>query len=210
MKLSKLLWGAGALCAAVAVPCAAQTTYHEKVVQTVTINAEPAKVWALVSDFEGLARWNNAVEKSVSIDEDKEQLTRLVVYKDGVGKEVDVLDESSDATMTQRYHVRSSPWPASRYNVVLRVTHGPSPGTSVVEWRASFDTPGSSVDPDGPPPVEGMPSRGPMVYGFDVETYDTARPSSKDGNVKRDKRTVKIITDLTKAGLDSLKWVMER
>ena len=210
MKLSKLLWGAGILCAVAAVPGFAQTTFHEKVTQTVTINAEPAKVWALVSDFEGTARWDTTVEKSMGIDEDKEQLTRLVVYKDGVGKEVDVLDERSDSDMTLRYHVRSSPWPASRFNVVLRVTRGPTPGTSVVEWRGSFDTPGTTVNPDAPPPIEGMPARGPMIYGFDVETYDTSRSNSSDQKVVRDKRTVKIVSDLYRAGLDSLKWVLER
>lgn len=210
MKLIKLLWGMGVLGAAVAVPCAAQTTFHEKVTQTITINAEPAKVWALVSDFEGAARWNTTVEKSTGIDEDKEQLTRLLVFKDSVGKEVDELDERSDADMTLRYHVRSSPWPTSRFNVVLRVSRGPTPGTSVVEWRGSFDTPGTNVDPDGAPPITGMPAQGPMIYGFDVETYDTTHAGGKDRAVQRDKRTVKIVSDLYRAGLDSLKWLMER
>ncbi|MDE1943255.1 MAG: SRPBCC family protein [Betaproteobacteria bacterium] len=208
MKFSNLLWGAGALCAVVAVPCAAQTMYHEKVVQTITVNAAPAKVWAQLNDFEGVARWNNSVERSMGIDEDKEKINRLVVYKDGVGKEVDVLDDSSDANMTQRYHVKSSPWPVSNFNVVLKVSSGPSPGTSVVEWRASYDSAGTAIDPDGPPPVT-TPSRGPIVYGYDVETYDTSRASG-DTPVKRDTRTLKILSDLAKAGLDSLKWVVER
>ncbi len=210
MKLRHRLQGVGMILGmTVGLLAQAQTTFHEKVDQTITIQAEPAKVWALVSDFEGTARWNSTVEKSMGIDEDKQDLTRLIVYKDSVGKEVDVLDERSDPDMTLRYHVRSGPWTVTRYNVVMRVSRGPSPGTSVVEWRASFDTPGVSTDPDAPPPIE-LSSRGPMVYGFDVETYDSSKASLGSEHVKRDQRTVKIITDLYRAGLDSLKWVVER
>ena len=179
--------------------------FHEKVSETITIQAEPAKVWALIGDFDGIARWNSTVAKSMAIDEDKESLTRAVVYKEDIGKEVDVLDDRSDADMTLRYRVTSNPWPVTRFESSMRVSRGPVPGTSVVEWRGAFDAKGILSDPDGKPSLDMPP--GPIVFGIDIETYNNS-PSTR--TVTRDKRTVKIITDLYRAGLDSLKWVLER
>ncbi len=180
--------------------------FHETVSQSITIKADPAKVWALIGDFDGVAHWNSSVERSSSIDEDRDSLTRAIIFKDDLGKEVDVLDERSDAEMTLRYHVTSSPWPVTRYTSMMRVSRGATPGTTLVEWRGAFDVKGILIDPDGPPTFD-MPS-GPIVFGFDIETYNRSSPSEK--SAKRDKVTVKIITDMYRVGLDSLKWVLER
>ena len=181
--------------------------FHETVSQSITIRADPAKVWALVGDFDGMAHWNSAVERSTSIDEDRDSLTRAIVFKDDLGKEVDVLDERSDADMTLRYHVTSGPWSVTRYTAMMRVSRGATPGTSVVEWRGAFDVKGILVDPDSSAPSLDMPP-GPLVFGLDIETYNNS--SSSEKSAKRDKITVKIITDLYRVGLDSLKWVLER
>ncbi len=182
--------------------------FHETVSQSITINAEPAKVWAMVGNFDGMALWDSTVDRSVSVDENQDELSRLVVYKEDVGREVDVLDERSDADMTMRYHVKSSPWPVAHYNARMRVSRGPAPGTSVVEWRGAFDVKGLVEDPENRVGPESHP--GPIVFGLDIETErDWVSPSSS-GKVVRDKLTPKIITDLYRAGLDSLKWVLER
>ncbi|MDE2260634.1 MAG: SRPBCC family protein [Betaproteobacteria bacterium] len=189
------------------VPAATQPGFfHETVSQSITVRADPAKVWALIGDFDGIAHWNSAVDRSTSIDEGRDFLTRALVFKDDLGKEVDVLDERSDADMTLRYHVTSSPWPVTRYTAMMRVSRGATPGTSVVEWRGAFDVKGILEDPDGAPSLDMPP--GPLVFGIDIETYNNSSSSGK--NAKRDKVTVKIITDLYRVGLDSLKWVLER
>jgi hypothetical protein len=78
----------------------------------------------------------------------------------------------------------------------------------VVEWRGAFDVKGLVEDPENRVGPESHP--GPIVFGLDIETErDWISPSSS-GKVVRDKLTPKIITDLYRAGLDSLKWVLER
>ncbi|MHB8353432.1 MAG: SRPBCC family protein [Burkholderiales bacterium] len=207
MKFSQMVLGLGLMLTGVsALEAAQEGFFHEKVSQSIIIQAEPAKVWALIGDFDGMARWNATVAKTVAIDEDKESLTRMVVFKEDIGKEVDVLDDRSDADMTLRYRVTDNPWPVTRFNSSLRVSRGAVPGTSVVEWRAAFDVKGVYADPDAGKPSLDMPS-GPIVFGIDIETYNNS-PSTT--TITRDKRTVKIITDLYRVGLDSLKWVIER
>ncbi len=206
MKFPGRVLGLGLMLTCISALAATQDDFfHEKVSQTITIQAEPAKVWALIGDFDGMARWNSIVAKSVSIDEDKDSLTRKVVYKEDIGSEVDVLDERSDTDMTLRYRVPQNPWPVAHFNSTLRVSRGAVPGTSVVEWRATFDVKGIYSDPDGKPSLDMPP--GPIVFGIDIETYNGG---SSTQTVVRDKRTVQIITDLYRSGLDSLKWVMER
>lgn len=179
--------------------------FHEKVLESITIQAEPAKVWALVSDFDAIAHWDSVVAKSMAIDEDRDALTRMVVYKEDIGKEVDVLDDRSDADMTLHYHVTSNPWPVARYNVSMRVSRGAAPGTSIVEWRSTFDVKGIASESDDKSSSESRP--GPIVFGIDIQTE---KSSYSTVTVTRDKRPVKIISDLYRAGLDSLKWVLER
>lgn len=179
---------------------------HETVFQSITIQAEPAKVWALLSDFDGIARWNFAVERTVSFDGNQVALSRMVVFKDNIGKEEDVLDVRSDADMTMRYHVTSSSWPVTQYNVELHVRQGPAPGTSEVEWRGAFDVKGPSSDNAS---NRGADS-GPVVFGLDIGTDADADSMATSKKPVRDKQTVKTITDQYRAGLDSLKWVLER
>ncbi len=181
--------------------------FHEKVVESITIQADPAKVWALVSDFEGVAHWNSTVAKSTAIDEDREYLTRAVTYKEDIGKEVDVLDDRSDAEMSLHYHVTANPWPVSRYTVSMRVTKGAVPGTSVVEWRGAFDVKGILAGGDDNRERSG-PNPGPIVFGLDIQTSNDSAYTTR--TYVRDTRTVKLISDLYRAGLDSLKWVVER
>ncbi len=181
--------------------------FHEKVLESITIQAEPAKVWALVSDFDAISQWDSIVAKSMAIDEDRDALTRMVVYKEDIGKEVDVLDDRSDADMTLHYHVSANPWPVARYNVTMRVSRGAAPGTSVVEWRSTFDVKGIVSDSDDKNSPESRP--GPIVFGIDIQT-EKSTSSYSTVTFTRDKRPVKIITDLYRAGLDSLKWVLER
>jgi uncharacterized protein YndB with AHSA1/START domain len=179
---------------------------HEAVSQTITIQAEPAKVWALLRNFEGIARWDFSVERSVPVDENQATLSRRVVYKDNAGREEDVLDMRSDADMTLSYHASSASWPVTQYHAVLSVKQGPAPGSSEVEWRGTFDIKSQAVDSSAGSAKESRP--GPAVFGLDIETDPDAMPGSK--RTDQGKQTVKIISDQYRAGLASLKWVLER
>ncbi len=179
---------------------------HETVSQTITIQAEPAKVWALLRNFEGVARWDFSVERSVPVDENQATLSRRVVYKDNAGREEDVLDMRSDADMTLSYHASSASWPVTQYHAELSVRQGPAPGTSEVEWRAKFDVRNQLAGSSDGSAKESRP--GPVVFGLDIETEPDAMPGPK--RTDQGKQTVKIISDQYRAGLASLKWVLER
>lgn len=185
-----------------------QSSAHQKVAETITLTADPSKVWALVGNFEEVARWNPTVEKSLAIDESQSSPTRLVVFKNHGGREIDVLDERDDTQMTLRYHRLSGSLPLSSYRVVLRVSPGPAPGTSVVSWQGSYVAVATESDPDSPPPPSGMPARGPMIYGFDVETYDNGL--TPVAHSVRDPHIGNLLSEQYRAGLEGLKWLVER
>lgn len=208
MKPSIPRWAIGILGAAAAFTNASAASQHS-LTQSITIASDPAKVWALVGNFEEIAQWNPAVERSLAVDENNGAPARLVIFKGDAGKEMDVLDARDDAHMTLRYHMASSSWPITHYQAELRVSPGAAPGTSVVTWHGMFDTPVEAPDPDSPPPPEGMPPRGPMVYGFDVET----NPGVNATPVHQATRTLKaekILSNQYQSGLEGLKWVLER
>ncbi len=179
---------------------------HETVSQTITIQAEPAKVWALLSNFEGIARWDFSVESSVPVDKNHVILSRSVIFKDNGGREEDILDMHSDADMTMRYHASSASWPVTQYNAVLSVRQGPTPGTSEVEWSGRFDVKNQMADSNSASDKELNP--GPVVFGLDIETDPDSRTGPK--KYDQDKQTIKIISDQYRAGLASLKWLVER
>ena len=179
---------------------------HETVSQTITIQAEPAKVWALLSNFEGIARWDFSVERSVPVDGNQDTLSRRVIYKDNAGREEDVLDMRSDADMTLHYHASSASWPVTQYHAVLSVKQGPAPGTSEVEWVGKFDIKSQPADSSAGSAKQSRP--GPVVFGLDIETDPDSMPATK--RTDHGKQTAKIINDQYRAGLTSLKWVLER
>ncbi len=204
-SLRTILWGGLALAS---LGAHADNLTQQTISETVTVKAEPAAVWALVGNFEGVARWDPSVEKSVAVDGSQSRPTRLVVFRNGGGKEMDALDERNDSSMTLTYHMVSGSLPVSNYHAVLQVSPGPAPGTSVVSWKGTYDVAEESADPDAPPPPSGMPVRGPMIYGFDVETYDSTQTPVAH-TVRKSKANLQL-SNQYRAGLDGLKWLVDR
>ena len=54
-----------------------------KVTESVTINAEPAKVWAKVGDFNGMPGWHPAVAESKASDGNNVGSRRTLTLKGG-------------------------------------------------------------------------------------------------------------------------------
>lgn len=102
-----------AIIAAVLLPLTASAhgPSPQKVEKTITIKAEPAKVWAVLKDPAGLAKWHPDGAKFKSAD---------------------------DADMKLKYEIADGTIAAADYNSFLSVKAGPGAGESTVTWVARF------------------------------------------------------------------------
>ncbi|WP_088343946.1 MULTISPECIES: SRPBCC family protein [Rhodomicrobium] len=108
----------------------------QTVTETVEIAATPAQVWAVVKDFDALAKWHPEVEacrgggNAVGAE-------REITLK--TGTITDSLDEYVPAAMTYSYRLaKENPaaFPVSFYSATLSVK--PSAGGASVEWLGRF------------------------------------------------------------------------
>lgn len=107
-----------------------------KVTQSVTVNAEPAKVWATIKDFNGMPAWHPAVAESSATDGNKVGSLRTLTLKGG-GKVIEELEEYDDARMLMKYRMKEGVLPVTNYAATLMVKPGDG-GKAVVEWRGGF------------------------------------------------------------------------
>lgn len=157
--------------------------------ESITINASPAEVWALVGDFAAIDKWHPAVAK-VEMKDDK---TRVLTLKaDGeptiteIIKKVDnekmllqykIIDMSVIKTIT--FNSKDTPYytlPVNNYSAKITVKE--KDGGSVVTWAGKF----YRSFMDNPPVPEGQ----------------------------SDKEAVEAVTGVYKAGLENLKAVLEK
>lgn len=105
-----------------------------KVIEKVTIAADPKAVWAVAGHFDSLAKWHPDVASVKAEGGDAVGTTREVTLKKG-GTLKEGLDEYDAAAMKYSYRM-SDPnleaLPASSYTMTLRVRA--APGGSEVEW----------------------------------------------------------------------------
>jgi hypothetical protein len=125
----------------VPLTAAAHGPSPQKVEKTVTIKADPAKVWAIVKDFGGIQKWlpgiaSNKVEQKK--DENGEMATfRTLTFKDG-GNVYEKLRSTDDASMKVKYEIVTGTLPLTDYNAIISVTKGDKPGESKVTWVGRF------------------------------------------------------------------------
>jgi len=111
---------------------------RQKVTETITINAAPEAVWAVVKDFDKLQAWHPAVESSTATQGNAVDSERTLLLKGG-GKVVEKLESWSEPDRKFSSRMREAgPIPVSNYSSTLAVKPGPNAGTSVVEWRGAF------------------------------------------------------------------------
>lgn len=121
-----------------------------QVTESITINAAPEKVWAVVKDFGSLASWHPAVESSEATGSDKGATRKLTL---GGGGTIDeVLKKVDDGKMTIMYAItgmsnageiddHGKPHevpvvPVSKYKSWISVTA--KDGGSEVKWWGKF------------------------------------------------------------------------
>lgn len=104
-----------AILAALLLPftAAAHGPSPQKVEKTITIKAEPAKVWAILKDAANVGKWHPSAS----------------------GVKVKSAD---DADMKFKYELAEGTTAASDYNSFLTVKAGPGAGESTVTWVARF------------------------------------------------------------------------
>ena len=120
-----------AILAALLLPltAAAHGPSPQKSVETVTIKAPAAKVWALVSDFGAWEKWHPAV-KSTKTEEKDGSTFRTLTLQDG-GTIVERLKEKNDADMQLKYEIVEGVVPVSNYNSKITVKDAGNGETTV-------------------------------------------------------------------------------
>ena len=108
----------------------------QKVEKSVTIKAEPAKVWALVKDFGNMHKWHPAVA-STKLEKKGDDTYRLLTLKDG-GTIYEKLRSADDQNMQLKYEIVEGSLPVSDYYSLITVKPGPNAGESTVTWMGRF------------------------------------------------------------------------
>ncbi|MDO9051337.1 MAG: SRPBCC family protein [Methylotenera sp.] len=107
-----------------------------KVDKSITIKADPAKVWALVKDFGNMHKWHPAIA-STKLEKKGDDTFRTLTLKDG-GTIVEKLRSADDADMKLRYEIVTSGLPLTDYNAFMIVSKGANAGEVNVQWVGRF------------------------------------------------------------------------
>ncbi len=107
-----------------------------KVDKSVTIKADPAKVWALVKDFGNMQKWHPAVANTKLEKKGADTFSTLTL-KSG-GTILQKLRSAEDADMKLKYEIVTSGLPLTDYNAFIVVTKGANPGETNVQWVGRF------------------------------------------------------------------------
>jgi len=122
--------------AAATLPAQAHGPTRQKVVETITIAAPPAAVWAKIKNFDALKDWHPAVESSPADKTNSEGSVRQVGLKGG-GALVETLERYDDAAMRYTYRAKDGgALPVTNYTSTISVSG--EGNTATVEWRGAF------------------------------------------------------------------------
>jgi len=119
-----------------ALPAAAHGPTRQKVVEKIAIDAPADAVWALIKDFDALAKWHPAVEASPADKGNAEGSVRNLKLKGG-GALVETLEKHDAAGKRYSYRAKDGgALPVTNYTSTISVSG--EGGKSSVEWRGAF------------------------------------------------------------------------
>jgi hypothetical protein len=122
-----------------------------RVVETVEINAPPAKVWATIREFDGLNKWHPGFSSAELVSGRNGQVgaVRKLTIKDGPSFTERLL-KFDDHGHSYHYQIIESPLPIDRYtsSIMVRPVQG---GMSRVVWIGHFRRKNPA---DNPPEAE--------------------------------------------------------
>ncbi len=102
--------------------------------KTVDIKAPPAKVWAAIGDFCGIAQWHPAIASCTPSVQGRAHLRTLALK--GGGTIVERQLARNERAMSYSYTIVSGPLPVDHYRSTITVT--PSADGSTVSWSGNF------------------------------------------------------------------------
>jgi uncharacterized protein YndB with AHSA1/START domain len=111
-----------------------------KVSMTTELKVPAETVWSTIGNFNALARWHPAVEKSELSEEGGATVRKLSLR--GGGTIIERLESKDDAERSYSYSIVESPLPVSGYTSRLKVSKGKDAASSVVEWSSDFEATG--------------------------------------------------------------------
>ncbi len=134
--------------AAFSVTAFAHGPTPQKIDNRIIVKAEPAKVWAMVKDYENVQKWLPTV-KSVKIEKKGGNTYRILMLKNG-GKVKEHLKSVDDKKMKIKFEVLEG-GPFTNYNPYISVKKGPNAGESEVRFFHRFYRyfPNNPPIPDG-------------------------------------------------------------
>ena len=153
---------------------------RQKVTQTVDIARTPDQVWAIVGDFDSIARWHPAIASSPADHGNAVGSKRtLTLRAEGAPQFEEELVKYDAAAHSYQYKIEKvdpKVLPVNNYNAWFEVQANPAGGTTI-EWRAAF-------------------YRGYMLNDPPPELNDAA--------------SSKAVAGVLRAGLDNIKALAER
>ena len=120
--------------AAMALVVTAAPAFALDASKTVDIKAPPAKVWATIGDFCGIAQWHPAIASCTPSVKGRAHLRTLGLK--GGGTIVERQVSRSEKKMSYTYAIVSGPLPVDLYKSTIAVT--PSADGSTVTWSGDF------------------------------------------------------------------------
>ncbi len=108
----------------------------QKVEKSITINASPDKVWAIVKDFGSFQKWEPLVT-DIKLEKKGEDTLRTLTLKSG-GKVIERLKGIDEEAMKLKYEIVEGSIPVADYNSFIVVTKGSNPNESNVTWVGRF------------------------------------------------------------------------
>lgn len=118
-------------------PAGAHGPTRQKVVESVLIDAPPARVWAVIRDFSALKDWHPAIAESPADQGNTPGSVRTLKLRNGATL-AETLDAWDDAKMRYTYRVKDGlpALPVSNYASTISVSD--QGGRALVEWRGGF------------------------------------------------------------------------
>lgn len=153
---------------------------RQKVTQTIDIARTPAQIWAIVGDFDSIAKWHPLIASSPADHGNAVGSKRTLTLKaEGDPHFEEELVKYDAAAHSYQYRIESvdpKVLPVNNYTAWFEVQDGPA-GGSTIEWRAAF-------------------YRGYMLNDPPPELNDAA--------------SSKAVAGVLRAGLDNIKVLAER
>jgi len=131
--------------------CLAHGPSRQKVIEKIDINAPPAKVWSLISDYCSISKWNPMVTACTSDKGSAPKSIRTITLKNGAKVQEQLAHYSPDKHMMQFFMLKANPkaFPVSSHGSKITLKDDGKGGTTMIWWGAFYRAfPGPTPPPE--------------------------------------------------------------